>query len=119
MCFLGLVSFTQPNETSFRMIDSLNSINEKNIVVFIHTDWCKYCKKMQGKTFQNEEVINLLNESFLFNSLDAETEKLISFNGHNFKSIPKGNDVGEHELATALGSVDGELNFPTIWVSLL
>ena len=116
MCFLGLVSFTQPNETSFRTIDSLNSINEKNIVVFIHTDWCKYCKKMQGKTFQNEEVINLLNESFLFNSLDAETEKLISFNGHNFKFIPKGNDVGEHELAKALGSVDGELNFPTICI---
>ena len=101
---LSLVAIAQPNETSFEKIDSLKPSNDKDIVVFIHTDWCKFCKKMQATTFQNEEVINLLNESFLFNSLDAESKDPILFNGRTFRFIPKGINVGEHELAKALGA---------------
>lgn len=101
---LRLVAVAQPNETSFEKIDSLKPSNDKNIVVFIHTDWCKFCKKMQATTFQNEEVSNLLNDSFLFNSLNAESKDSITFNGRTFRFTPKGINVGEHELAKALGA---------------
>jgi thioredoxin-related protein len=113
---LGAVSFGQPNETAFEKIDSINTVNPKYTIVFIHTNWCKYCKKMQASTLQNEKVIEMLNDSFWFNSLDAEGKEPIEFNNTIFKYVPNGNNVGDHELATALGTVDEELNYPTICI---
>ena len=113
---LGVECFSQVQETSFETIDTASSSAKKNIVVFIHTDWCKYCDKMKFSTLQNPKVYSLLNDRFIFCSLDAETKKDITFNHHTFKYIPNGNDVGTHQLASALGSVDGTLNFPTICI---
>ncbi len=115
LLLITLLGNAQIKELSFEQIDSLKA-NEKNIVVFIHTDWCKYCSKMKNTTFKDQEVINLLNNSFHFISLNAESKENINFNGHTFSFVPNGTDVGYHELATALGTIDGELNFPTICI---
>ena len=110
------IGFSQLKNTSLNKVDSLLLKDPKNIVVFIHTDWCKYCHKMKATTLQNQEVINYLNSNFYFCPLNAETETPILFNHHKFNFIPNGNAVGTHELATALGTINGELNYPTICI---
>ena len=52
--------FAQLNKVQFEQIDSLQTVEKRNIVVFIHTDWCKYCKVMRDKTFKNENVVKTL-----------------------------------------------------------
>ncbi len=110
---LGL---TQIHNTQINSVDSLLTSNPKNVVVFIYTDWCKYCHKMKAITLKNQEVINYINKNFYFCALNAESEKPLTLNKHKFKFTPHGNGVGTHDLATALGTINGELNYPTICI---
>ena len=111
-----LLGFAQMQTHSFEEIDQLQHIENKNIVVFISTSWCKYCRAMENTTFKQPEVIALLNSDFLYTELDAEEERDISFNGHIFKFRPTGTHTGIHELAAQLATVDGKMSFPTLYI---
>ena len=106
----------QLNTIEFNQLDSLNSIEKKTVVVFVHTDWCKYCLQMQSTTFKNDSIISFLNDNFYFISLNAEHKKDIYYQGHTFKYKPTGRNTGVHELAKELSSINGEINYPTISV---
>lgn len=108
--------FAQIRMCQFEQIDSLQKIEKKNIVVFIHTDWCKYCQKMQNTTFKNESIIKLLNNKFYFIALNGEEKRNITFNKHIFKYKPTGTNTGTHELAEQLGTFDTKISFPTLCV---
>ena len=71
---------------------------------------------MEQTTFQNSEVIHQLNNNFYFISFDAEEQREIDFQGFKFSFQPTGNNTGVHALAELIGSVDGELSFPTFCV---
>ena len=100
----------------FEQIDSLQRVEKRNILVFIHTDWCKYCKAMRDKTFKNEEVVKLINEKFYFVDFNAEEQRKIIFNGATFNFKPSGNNAGVHELAIELGTINKQINYPTMCV---
>jgi len=99
----------QPEE-----LDSLQKIQSRKVLFFIGTEWCKYCALMHNTTFKNDQVIAALNDNYYFVNLDAETKRDIKFNNKVFKYKPFGNNVGTHELAEELGSVDGKVSYPTI-----
>lgn len=109
-------SFAQLKSMQFEQIDSLQIKEKRNVIVFIHTEWCKYCKVMLAKTFKNENVINLLNNHFYFVDFNAETQRTITFNNSNFAFKPNGNNAGTHELAIELGTVDKQINYPVLCV---
>lgn len=113
---LPLSIFAQLQSYSFTEIDNLQKTDKKNIVVFIHTDWCKYCQAMKNTTFKDEKVIKLLNENFWFTDLNAEEKQDINFNGHTFKYKPTGNKTGIHELAEQLASINRNVSYPTLCI---
>lgn len=98
---------------AFEEVDSLFEAEARPLAVFIHTDWCRFCKNMEQSSLKNEAVKAMLNEGFYFLSLDAEQETAISFRGHSFPFKPNGRSTGVHALAEALGMIDGTLNYPT------
>ncbi len=54
----------------------------KPVLVDFYTDWCKWCKVMDEKTFSDAEVKNMLSENWIAIKLDAEnTSKMGSFKG--------------------------------------
>ena len=114
--FRGKQKRKELNQFQFEDIDSLFQIEKRNIAVFIYTDWCRYCKNMEQNTFQNQKVIQQLNNHFYFISLDGEERREIDFQGYKFSYQPTGNNTGTHALAEALGSVDGKLSFPSFCV---
>lgn len=114
--FLPLLAFSQLQTYSFSQLDSLQKTEKKNIVVFIHTDWCKYCQSMKNTSFKDKEVIQLLNENFLFADLNAEEKQDIIFNGYTFKYKPTGASTGINELAEQLGTVNGKVSYPTLCI---
>lgn len=61
---LPKLCFTQLNVMTFQQIEERQSNELKNVIVFIHTDWCNYCKAMENTTFKNKEVIEKLNKDF-------------------------------------------------------
>ena len=106
----------QLNTVSFTELDSLQKVEQRNVVVFIHTDWCKYCLQMKSTTFRNDSVVNVLNKLFYVVDLNAESKKVITYGGYEFKFKPTGSNTGIHELAEQLGMINGKLDFPTVSV---
>ena len=98
----------------FEQIDSLQSIKNKTLVIFIHTDWCQYCQSMENTTFKNKEVIKLLNDQFYFISLNAEEDRNIWFNQRYFNYKPTGYKTGINELAKELATNNGMLSYPAL-----
>lgn len=101
---------------TFEEVDSLQSVAARPIVVFIQADWCKYCKIMENTTLQDPTIIKVLQEKFYFISFDGEEERDILFREHTFRFKPRGQGTGVHELAEQLGTIDGQLSYPTICI---
>ena len=106
--------FAQIKTVRFEQIDSLQKIEKRNVVVFIHTDWCNYCQTMKNTTFKNDSIIHKLNNQFYFIDFLAEEKRNIVFNGRTFKYKPTGTNTGIHELAEQLATVDNKIAYPTI-----
>lgn len=113
----SLIGFTQSlNYYTFEQIDGLQRLETRPIVIFIHTDWCKYCQNMKNTTFQNEQIIEILNKQFYFVDLNGEEKRSITFQNHTFHYKPTGHNTGVHALAAALGTIDGTLSYPALCI---
>jgi len=113
---LPSLSFSQIKQYKFEQIDSLQKIEKKIVVVFIHTNWCKYCEAMKHTTFKDKELINTLNKNFYFIDFDAEEKRSIAFNNNTFHYKPTGNQTGINELAEQLGDIKGKVSFPGLCI---
>ena len=116
LLLFGFQAQAQLKETSFENLDSLTRKSPRNIVVFIHTDWCRYCQKMKHTTFKDSTIIQKLNTDIYWVSLNAEDKKSIYFNQHLFIYKPTGTDTGVHELAVALATINEKVSYPSICI---
>ncbi|MDQ6528678.1 thioredoxin fold domain-containing protein [Flavobacterium sp. LHD-85] len=118
LIFFGITStgFCQLKSRTFEEVDSLQQIQKRKMVVFIHTDWCQFCQRMKATTFKDPEIIEKLNSDFYFIDFNAEERRDITFANHTFKYRPSGNNVGVHELALQLGTINNQIAYPTLCV---
>lgn len=107
-------ALAQPKTHTWEQIDSLQNIQKRKIVVFIHTDWCQFCQAMKSQTFQNKHIIQQLNNTFYFIDFNAEEKRTIGFNKQQFAFKPSGATSGVHELAVQLGTSNNQLNYPVL-----
>lgn len=116
--FLGITStaFCQLKARTFEEVDSLQQIQKRKIIVFIHINWCQYCQRMKTTTFKNQEIIEKLNSNFYFIDFNAEEKRDITFNNQIFKYKPSGNNVGVNELALQLGTINSQIVYPVLCV---
>lgn len=115
--FFALTSVqSQLQNNRFEDIEILQKTNKKNVLVFIYTDWCKFCQSMKLTVFRNKEVERTLNENFYFILLDAEEKRSIAFNKTVFRFKRYGAAIGNHELALALGTINKQISYPTICI---
>lgn len=98
---------------TFEEVEKLQKKAQKPIVVFIYTDWCKFCHGMKKITFKNKKIVKLLNDKFYFIELNAENKKGISFLGRTFVYKPSGANTGTHELAKELATINKRISYPT------
>lgn len=68
---------------------------DKKLFVYIHTDWCSWCRKMEEETFSSDDVAEYLNDKFIPVHLDAESQHQVIFNGQQ---------ISKQDLAVALGA---------------
>ena len=101
------------NEYTFEQAQKLQKEDVRPYLIFIYTDWCRYCQGMKMTTFLDKDVIKTLNEDYYFVFLNAEEQRDIHFSGTTFVYQPTGIKTGIHELAEALGTIEGELNYPS------
>ncbi len=101
----------QNRKLEFEEIEILQKKTPKPLLVLIMTSWCKYCHAMKNTMNKDINVTALLNEKFYTVFLDAEEKNDIFFAGKSFK-----HKAGLHELAKELGTIKGQISYPTITV---
>lgn len=52
------------------------SIKEgKPLIMYFHTEWCTYCKKMDSDIFKDREITDLMNNNYINVKVNPENEK--------------------------------------------
>ena len=89
---------------------SLKNTDSKMYFVDVYTDWCKWCKVMDQKTFTDPQVIQTLDENFHVVKFNAEQVDIVNWNGqeHIYRA---GGRRGIHSLALEL--LNGRLSYPS------
>lgn len=96
------------NWVTFEEVTELSKQEAKPIMVFIHTDWCKYCLMQEENTFMDSTVVDSLNSNYYCVKLNAESTESISFLNREYNK--NGNT---HALSWVLGAENNQLSFPT------
>lgn len=106
--------YAQVKTVTFEALAGLQQKKDKPVMVYIHTDWCNYCKAMKQNMLNNKDIATLLNQKYYTVFLNAETKKDIIFNGRIFKYKPAGISTGIQQLAEALGSINNKNSYPSL-----
>lgn len=79
------------------------------ILMYMHTSWCGWCRKMERSTFRHSGLVRYVNEHYYAVSFDGEYRQPVTFNGKTYRY-----QASEkiHELTLYL--TRGEPAFPTI-----
>ncbi len=87
--------------------------SEKKMLLFIYTDWCTLCRRMDERAFKDESLSAYINASFIPVRLNAESRETLIYQGEEYTYTRKGK-LGYHQLAATL--LDGRLSFPQLVV---
>ena len=89
----------------------LNKTEKRKIIVDVYTTWCTWCKKMDARTYQRENIAKVINENFYAVRFDAETKNEIIFNNKLYAYVSSFGKKGYHELAEEI--MNGRMSYPT------
>jgi thioredoxin-related protein len=77
LTFIFLFSFTYAQNLSVNEALEIAKKQEKNLLVFIYSDYCYYCESMEEDTLEDDEVKEYLNKRFILLKINQnEKERL-------------------------------------------
>ncbi|MFK7936016.1 MAG: thioredoxin family protein [Saprospiraceae bacterium] len=83
----------------------------RKFFINIYTDWCSWCKHMEGTTYNDPAIAQFINDNYYAIKLDAEEEEAIQFKNKVYSFVKDGKR-GHHELAVEM--MRGRWSFPTV-----
>jgi thioredoxin-related protein len=107
----GAITPADKQEIHWMSLDEVQVAMKKEprkVWIYVYTDWCGWCKRMDKTTFSHPEVIKYINEHFYAVKLDAEQKADIRFMGKFYPASPT---ERTHPFATEL--LHGEMSYPT------
>lgn len=90
----------------------LTRSNPRKIFVYIHTEWCGWCRRMESETFSNAVIVDYLNTNFYAVKLNAEETEPITFRGVTYENDGARGRRTPHGFATAI--LQGRMSYPAI-----
>lgn len=109
---LSGICFSQIKNHQFEELESLQKSKPRNVIIFIKTDWCNYCKAMESTSFKNQKVTETINQNFYFINFNAEEKRDVNFAEKTFRYKPTGINTGIHGLAETL--TEGKTTYPSL-----
>jgi thioredoxin-related protein len=82
----------------------------KKVLVNVYTDWCDFCKKMTNTVYPDSTVRSSVYEHFVSVGLNAESEKMVQYQGESLTEKDLARKLGIRSYPTMLFlNSDGEL----------
>ncbi len=97
--------------TDWKTWEANSSTQDRKTLVYVYTNWCSLCKKMETEAFTDSTIQTLINDQFLLVGLNAESKDALRFKGETYEYVRNGK-LGYHALAAHL--LDGRLAFPSL-----
>jgi len=98
---------------SINEIEQLQSEAPRKIIVDVYTDWCRWCKVMDQKTFTDPTLIAYLNQHYYMVKFNAEQKTEATFKGKTYQYRSNG-VKGFNGLAAEL--TQGKMSYPSFVV---
>jgi len=95
----------------FESVQNLSNNTDKKYFIYVYTNSCPWCRRMSSTSFQNKEIIDLLNTKFIPVKFNADSQETILFRDYEFKYISNSRN-GYHQLAASL--LNNKLVYPSI-----
>jgi thioredoxin-related protein len=90
---------------------ALNKKKPKKMFIDMYTDWCGWCKKMDGSTFINPVIVEYMNENYYAVKFNAERKDTVNFNGKQYLNPNPSGTRSTHQLAMEL--LSGRMSYPS------
>lgn len=81
---------------------------DKIYLVFLYTDWCKWCKRFEKEVLDNSVVSNRINEFYYPVKINAESKTTIYLNNQSFEYDP----IAKVNLITT-ALLDSDISYPS------
>ena len=104
----------QINWLGFEEAIRLNKTENRKIMVYVFSDNCGWCRKMEAETFASPAIIQVINSHFYPVKINARITDTIRYDGRSFGYIPADPGLGRpayHELILLL--LQGRLAYPS------
>lgn len=108
---------TKPTEAihwlSFEQLSDSLAVKPKPVLLFFHTDWCAYCRKMQNEVFTDNAVIKAIQKDYYAVQFDAESSDTIYFDQQPLTNPHPRKQTGKyHSITQLLAAREGKYAFP-------
>lgn len=104
---------TQVEWLTFEQLSDSLAVSPKRVLLFFHTDWCGYCKKMLKETFVHPQIVRKLNEEYYAVQFDTEQTDTVYFEGQTFaNTVPTKTRGCYHDIFTLLHGGNQNVVFP-------
>src|SRR5690606_11360857 len=99
---------------TFKQLSDSLTVRPKPVLLFFHTDWCAYCRKMLADVFTNPAIAEKLNDDYYAVQFDAESIDTVYFDGQILRNEHGRKQTGKyHDIAKILAARNGDFAFPT------
>ena len=69
---------------TFESLEDSMATDPKPVLLYFHTEWCGFCRKMDKRVFTRPEILTWMNDHFYAVRMDAESQDTIYFEGQAF-----------------------------------
>ncbi len=82
----------------------------KPILMDVYTDWCSWCKVMDQKTYNDEDIVNYLKKNFILVKMNPETDGNVRYREKSYAAAEFASGLGITGYpATAFFESDGRV----------
>jgi thioredoxin-related protein len=88
----------------------------KKVFFYFYRNGCPYCKEMKETTFQDKQIIKMLNDNFYAVMIDGRSKKDFMFNGKKYINQEKDPAIkSSHDLhKTLIDPYNGNYYWPSV-----
>ncbi len=84
---------------------------KRKILMFLYTDWCAWCKRMESMTLENTVIADYINRNYYPVKFNAEEKEPVKFKDKSYTFVSL-KPRGVHGLAMEM--MKGRISYPTI-----
>lgn len=93
----------------------LNEKKPRKFLIYVYSDNCSWCRKMENETFSSRAVADYINQNFHAVKINSNIKRDINYNNRKFSYIPAEPNTGSpahHEFLVVL--LQGRMAYPTV-----